>query len=149
MKILFFNILMSALTLVAIDAGELTVKISDIRSVGGYLLVGVFNTHESFELSKHQGGDTRAVDFKVLEINTRVTSTSVTFEDLPDGVYALGVIRDLNSNGKLDTKGPFHKPVEPFAMSGNPRPGIRFPKWEKVAFKVSGKTEILVQLKHL
>jgi uncharacterized protein (DUF2141 family) len=131
-------------------ADTVTVTISGLQSSQGYLLVGLFNSHAALESSKHQDGDKYAVAYKVVEVKElTTTSGTVIFENIPEGVYAVGVIRDLNSNGKLDTTGVFRKPVEPFGMSGNPRFGLQFPKWEAVSFQVKGNTTIPIQLKRL
>ncbi len=130
-------------------ADELTVNITGLRAPRGYLLVGVFNTHATLEISKHRGGDKHAVAYQAVEIKSPTPAISLIFKDLPPGVYAVGVIHDVNMNQQLDVKGPFQKPIEPFGMSRNPPISIRFPKWEAVSFKVEGKTNIDIPMRHL
>jgi uncharacterized protein (DUF2141 family) len=64
------------------------------------------------------------------------------------GIYALSVIHDANSNGRLDrTMGV---PRESFGFSRNPRIRMGAPTFEEVRFRVgAGGGRAIVQMKHL
>lgn len=75
-------------------------------------------------------------------------ASSLVFNDLPSGTYALALIHDENGNGKLDTM--MGIPKEGFGFSKNP--AIRFGppsfKSAQVAI-VGGRSDENVKIKYL
>ena len=63
--------------------------------------------------------------------------TSIRFEGLPAGDYALKSFHDVNGNGRMDTN-PFGMPIEPFAFSNNAVGNMGPAKWDRAHFSVSG-----------
>jgi uncharacterized protein (DUF2141 family) len=148
MKILTF-LLLCVFWANSARADELTINITGIRFSSGHLLIGVFDSLSKMEISKHRDGDKHAVVYQAVEIKKHTPAVSLTFKNLPPGVYAVGVIHDVNNNRQMDVKGLIQKPVEPFGMSRNPPISIRFPKWESVSFKVAGEATIDIPLRYL
>jgi uncharacterized protein (DUF2141 family) len=60
---------------------------------------------------------------------------TLTFS-LPPGRYAVAVLHDENSNGKLD-RNFLHVPKEGFGFANNPHVGLVAPKWEDAAVTVA------------
>ncbi len=65
----------------------------------------------------------------------KVTSNpqTLTFTDVPPGTYAIGVVQDVNANGKLDTK-MFGIPAEPVGVSNNAKGRFGPPKFDDAKF---------------
>jgi uncharacterized protein (DUF2141 family) len=83
--------------------------VSNVKGSDGSVLVALFNDERHF-LQK-------AVAAKVIALAADSTTT-VRFENMPPGEYAVSVIHDRNKNGKLDTS-PTGFPKERFAFSNN------------------------------
>ena len=91
---------------------ELVIRITNIKDTSGKpLLVGVYANKSSYNK-------------KVLAKTSEVT---VTFK-LPPGEYAVGLMHDLNENGRID-KNWVGYPSEPFGFSKNFKPMMGAPKF--------------------
>lgn len=66
---------------------------------------------------------------------------------LAPGTYALSVIHDENSNGRLDRMMAI--PREGFGFSRNPRIRMGPPRYEDVRFEIGGRTQQTVVMKYL
>lgn len=66
---------------------------------------------------------------------------------LAPGTYALSVIHDENSNGRLDRM--MMIPREGFGFSRNPRIRMGPPRYEDVRFEITGQTRQTVVMKYL
>jgi uncharacterized protein (DUF2141 family) len=67
-----------------------------------------------------------------------------TITDLVPGTYALAVIHDQDSNGKLSSNAVGY-PIEKFGFSNNPKVYFSPPSFEKASF-VLGKTPVKVTI---
>jgi uncharacterized protein (DUF2141 family) len=90
----------------SLHAQKLTVKVSGIKPVSGYLMVGVFNSETGFPDSYYKGEKIKVTD----------TVMIATFTGLPKGKYAVSVYQDINENGRLD-KNLFGAPKEKYGFS--------------------------------
>jgi uncharacterized protein (DUF2141 family) len=92
----------------------------------------VFNSEASF--SKEQ---------PLACVNAAVANNKAQaiFTNVPDGTYALFVIHDANSNGKMDTNF-LGIPKEGYGASMNKLPFAAAPKFEANKFIVSGNSTI-------
>jgi uncharacterized protein (DUF2141 family) len=111
----------------AVAGVTLTVEISGIAPLEGNLM---------FALHDH-AGDFPKVTGALRSSLVKVTSNpqTVTFTDVPPGTYAVGVVQDVNANGKLDTK-IFGIPAEPVGVSNNPKARMGPPKFDDAKFVV-------------
>ena len=92
-------------------AGELTVKITDIRANKGTLLVSVVNTEAGWDSKeKPVAAEKLAATGKEVELKF----------NLPAGSYAVQVLHDENDNGKMDSNF-MGIPVEGYGFSNNPQ----------------------------
>ncbi len=69
----------------------------------------------------------------------------VTIPGIPEGEYAVKIIHDENSNGKLDTNF-LGIPREGFGFSNNAKPGMGPPAFEKSKFYVKETCLISIKL---
>lgn len=139
-KIILIFILLSISILWAEEQGhKLTVKVIGIKQIKGQILIGIYNSNESFPLEdKTFTGGTVEVDS---------TSVEYTFDDIPNGTYCVALVHDENSNGAMD-KGLFGIPKEGYAFSNNIFGTFGAPKFDQISFIVEENKIIEIKLKY-
>ncbi|WP_295198422.1 DUF2141 domain-containing protein [uncultured Brevundimonas sp.] len=118
-------------------AADLTVAFPN-AAPQGQIMVAVFNSEANY------GGE--GVPAQVAMLDAAAGQTSVTFDGLPDGDYAVRAFHDLNGDGKMNTN-PFGMPVEPFAFSNNAVGNMGPASWERAKFAAAGATTQSIDLK--
>ncbi|TXD54384.1 MULTISPECIES: DUF2141 domain-containing protein [unclassified Polaribacter] len=101
----------------------LTVNISGLNSNQGSLIVGVYNTEDSFLKIRFKGAIIKIKDKKSM----------VIFKDLPKGEYAVSFVHDENNNKKMDTNF-IGIPKEDFGCSNNATGFMGPPKYKDAKF---------------
>eukprot|EP01093_Parvamoeba_rugata_P000161 TRINITY_DN1014_c0_g3_i1.p1 TRINITY_DN1014_c0_g3~~TRINITY_DN1014_c0_g3_i1.p1 ORF type:complete len:109 (-),score=14.20 TRINITY_DN1014_c0_g3_i1:5-331(-) len=89
--ILLLNVL--SYQLQAQDNYSVTVTVTNANNDKGRMFIALYNTETGFLKENYKS------HISVIE-NKRST---VTFEGIPEGVYAVSVFHDENDNGKMDT----------------------------------------------
>ncbi|HKK76229.1 MAG TPA: DUF2141 domain-containing protein [Saprospiraceae bacterium] len=105
----------------------LTVKISDLRVQKGTVYVGLYDAAENWMGKRAYSAMAKA----------KQDAVTVTFEDIPEGKYAISIYHDKNDNGKFDTNF-LGIPAEPYAFSAGAKGRFGPPSWERAAFQVAG-----------
>lgn len=108
---------------------DVTVNVTNLNSNEGRVFVAIFDSEETF-LGK---------GFKSLVTKIDNNKCSVTFNDIPKGIYAISIYHDENNNNKMDT-GVFGIPKEDYGCSNNARGFMGPPKWEDAKFKIVDKS---------
>jgi len=111
-----------------VQSQNITVNISNIDTIEGTLVIGLYNSKTNF-LKKYVKGK--------LEKVTKYNAT-VVFTDVKPGDYAISLFHDENDNKKLDTY-LFGIPKEDYGTSNNARGVMGPPKWEDAVFTVKDK----------
>ena len=118
-------------------AGELRVTIEGIRSVRGTVLIGLYDSPESFEKAVEASGkqgfliDPDRFGAVALRANAAMKS-AVVFSNLEPGRYAAVAFHDENGNGKLD-KNFLGVPAEPYGFSNNAEGFLSPPSFDDAA----------------
>ncbi|GAA4959240.1 DUF2141 domain-containing protein [Algibacter aquimarinus] len=107
---------------------DVTVNISNLNSNDGKVFVGLYNTKESF-LNK---------GYKYLSTEIKNNSSTVTFKDVPNGIYAISMYHDENGNNKMDSNF-LGIPKEDYGCSNNAKGFMGPPKWEDAKFEIKDK----------
>lgn len=115
----------------------LTVTVTDIETQEGILRVGLFDQGERF-MERNQA-------FRSVEVPVNNSSETVTFENLPQGNYAISLYHDANNNGTCD-RNMFGIPKEPYAFSNNFRPRFSAPDFEDCQFEFRKDTLLSIRL---
>ncbi len=110
------------------QSGSVKVTITGIENTDGIVQIGLYNHKSSFPI---HGKETQGVS--VTPANT--VSLTYTFENLPDGTYAIAVWHDENNNQKMD-KNFFGVPKEKYGFSKNIYGTFGPPDFEDVSFRV-------------
>ena len=107
-----------------VDSGSLTVQITGMKSDEGHLVYAMWSGSEGWLESNTVREGTSPIS---------AGGSTLKFDDLPYGEYAISVYHDKNDNGKLDT-GMFRIPKEPLGTSNDAK--IRFgpPKYDDAVF---------------
>jgi len=85
------TLVLSALT---VQAGELEVKFTEIDRPVGQLMVALYDSADAY--------NNDGKPFKYATVEAIGDSVTVNFNELPSGTYALKLLHDINSNGKMD-----------------------------------------------
>ena len=113
-----------------------TVKITNVNySKKGQLRIAVFNENGFLNNNK-------VYDGKVIAANKN--QIEVVFS-LPDGVFAIAVIHDIDENKKLSTNIVGY-PTEPYAFSNNKYGVMGPPNFKDVSFKASVTKTLTINL---
>ncbi|MEO8018648.1 MAG: DUF2141 domain-containing protein [Pseudomonadota bacterium] len=118
-------------------AGDLTVKITDIRATKGTLMVSVANTEAAW--------NNQEKPVAAQKIGATDKEIVLHFK-LPAGSYAVQVMHDENDNGKLDSNF-MGIPSEGYGFSNNPQV-MRRANFSESKFEVTdAPTAIVVRLR--
>lgn len=123
--------LMIALTMGAVYGQEsklISLKIENIESSEGQLLIGLFNSKETFLNTA----------YKHIKVDAKKGTMEVKFENVPTGLYTVSVIHDKNSNGDLD-KNMMGIPSEPYGVSKDGKSMFGPPSYDKAEFELTNQ----------
>jgi len=120
----YFALLLTGLLLQA-QNNTIEVNMSGFDSDDGKAMVGLFVEEETFLREPKQS----------LSASITKQKSSVTFTNIPDGVYAVSVYHDENDNGEIDLLMGI-LPKEDTGTSNNPNTVMGPPKWEDAKFEV-------------
>lgn len=134
-KIYLFLCVLIGLPALQIAAADVEVEVHGIKTSGGKLRIGVFDSAESFR--KKNLPQSLIIEVKDTGI------VKATVKDLKPGTYAIAVIHDVNDNEELDVTGRFKIPTEPYGFSNNPRSRFGPPNYDKCTFTLTEKGGVL------
>jgi uncharacterized protein (DUF2141 family) len=123
------------------QTANLTVKATNLKNTKGTCRYWLFRNPDGFP-----NEDKKAV--KCVDIPVSGSVNQYVFENLPIGVYAVGVVHDENANRKMDTNF-MGIPKEAYGVSNNVRGGISGPpKFEPASFTLTkGGTTVSIEVK--
>lgn len=107
------------------------ITILDIRNSTGTVACALFESRAGFPTEFLSSAT------NVMVIKVRKSQARCTFEDIPPGTYAIGVIHDENMNGKLDT-GFLGIPLEGYGFSNDARELLGPPSFSAASFPYDG-----------
>ena len=116
--------------------GDLTVVVNGLKSSDGVVRIAVSDSKASYET---KGAE--PFRRKIVGINNR--KAEALFKDLPQGEYAIKLIHDENSNGKMDTNF-LGIPKEDYAFSNNARGTFGPPDYKKAKFYLNGNLVVSI-----
>ncbi len=117
--------------------GSIEIRITGFRNAKGKVSVNLFNKADGFP-------DDPLKSFGWKTVSVLPDTVFIVFEDLPYGKYAVSVLHDENSNGKME-KNFLGIPREGFAFSNNYTPRIKSPAFSD-AMIVLNKPKIVSEL---
>ncbi len=131
-----------AVSVVPGQSGTIIVHMTALKNLEGMVGVSLFNTSKGFP-GKHD--QAYAKQLKKITASTDM----VVFENLPYGTYAVSVLHDENSNGKLDTTFLIGIPKEGIGVSNNPKIGRGAPQYKDCMFTLDTKeVELTIPMRY-
>ncbi len=115
-----------------------TVTVTGITNLEGEISIGLFQGEESYPK-----GDVIAGAF----IQADQETITHTFENIPEGIYAIAIYHDENSNVKMD-RNFLGIPKEGYAFSNNVFGTFGPPKFDKAKFEVKEDMALEIKLKY-
>jgi len=121
---------------------SLTVIVKSLRNSKGVVQFAIYNKEGSIPDEKY-----KKYYLKGIATISNNTST-ITFNDLPKGRYAINILHDENENGKIDKK--FIIPKEGIGFSNYESIGFsNRPKFSKASFDLNTDTEKNIKVIYL
>ncbi|MEH6436164.1 DUF2141 domain-containing protein [Massilia sp. DD77] len=114
------------LSCAAAHAGDLAIRVDDVKSSEGSIMVAVYDSAESF-LKRPA---------KVARVPASTGAVNVLIKDLPAGDYGFALFHDANGNGKMD-RNLMGIPSEQHAFSNNAFGHMGPPSFEQTRFAVA------------
>jgi uncharacterized protein (DUF2141 family) len=128
------SLLMLALT--SLGQNTLSVEIKGINHLKkGDIRVGIFNEKGFLDNNK-------VIIGKIVKVTKSIVNVEF---DLPNGIYAVAVIHDIDKNGKL-SKNLFGYPIEPYAFSNNSVGNLGPPAFKDALIKLNTSKKISIVL---
>ncbi|MEO1052361.1 MAG: DUF2141 domain-containing protein [Bacteroidota bacterium] len=116
---------------------ELKVTIKNYDNEEGSFMVAIFSAKEDFLKRDYISKKVKVEPGQ---------STSVYFENIPSGYYAVSIFHDENENGKLD-KNFVGIPKEDFGFSNNARARFGPPDFDEAKVMVAADTSLEVEMR--
>lgn len=111
--------------------GKLTVKVTGIKNPKGLIIMSLYDKEDGFPNDIEKSIQRKSVRMKD-------GKCTIVFNQLPYGIYAIGVIHDENSNGKMD-KYFIGMPKEGVGASNNAKGSFGPPKFSDAKFSLKSK----------
>ena len=135
MKLLFLTFI---LLFSGVKTHKLSIHISGISKIKGSLFIAIFRPTDDFPVFGKQ--------FKGIVKEVEGISQNYTFDNLPEGEYALAIYQDENRNKILD-KNLLGIPTEIYGFSNNARRTFSAPSFQEAKFKLNKDLQQTVFLK--
>lgn len=119
------------------QSADLTLKINNIDPLEGKIMVALFNSEETY-FDKEQV----FADFVIAADSAEVTCT---FQDLPEGTYAITVYHDEDDNGEMN-RNWIGIPKEGYAFSNNFTSAFRPASFNDAAFQLQEDTTLVISM---
>jgi uncharacterized protein (DUF2141 family) len=139
LKLVMLVVLLSSFSIQKQETFSLTVEVNDLRNSEGTVLFALYNREDAFpdqNYKKH---------FKKLTGKIINGASSVTFENLPAGKYAVNILHDENNDGKI--KKGLIMPKEGIGFSNYKSIGLsNRPSFRKASFNILNNKKVKVDV---
>jgi uncharacterized protein (DUF2141 family) len=135
-------LLLVANSVLAQQSGDIDVTVTGIKSDDGQVLVALFNGKDGFP-----GESDKAFARYKASIKNGVARFRIA--DVPYGIYAIALVHDENSNGKMD-RNFLGIPKEGFGASNDPKALFGPPSYDDSTFTLQQeKMKLTIKMKYL
>jgi uncharacterized protein (DUF2141 family) len=117
---------------------SVTLTVTGIKNLEGEISIGLFSDEDNYPK-----GD----EFLGAFVKADDETITYTFENIPEGVYAIAIYHDENSDKKLDSNF-LHIPNEGYGFSNNVFGTFGPPKFDKAKFEVKEDIALEIRLKY-
>ncbi len=110
---------------------DINIEVQNLKNITGKVSIGLYNKSENFPIISKV--------YKGVHLDIDSDTLFYTFKKIPDGIYAVSVFHDENSNSKLD-KNFLGIPKEGYGFSNNAKATLLVPSFNDAKFKISTQT---------
>lgn len=133
---------MSSFAFAEVPSAILNIKVAGIREAAGDLLVSIYDDATAFP-------DDASKSAYVVKVPVKYSEMYIHVSNLPPGDYAIAVLHDKNSNGKMD-KNALGMPKEDFGFSNDAMGTFGPPSFDRAKIHViAPSTDTVINLKHI
>jgi len=142
LKSLLVIVLLSSFSIQKKETCSLTIDVSELRNSKGTVLFALYNREDAFP-DEHYKKYFKKLTGKIID-----GVSSVTFENLPEGKYAVNILHDENNDGEI--KKGLILPKEGIGFSNYQTIGFsNRPTFAKASFNVQSDKKIRVNIIYL
>jgi uncharacterized protein (DUF2141 family) len=135
-------VLLSSFSIQKQESFSLTVEVTDLRNSEGTVLFALYNREDAFP-DEHYKKYFKKLTGKIVN-----GASSVTFESLPAGKYAVNILHDENNDGKI--KKGLIMPKEGIGFSNYKSIGFsNRPSFSKASFNMLNDKKIKINIIYL
>jgi uncharacterized protein (DUF2141 family) len=135
-------VLLTSFSIQKQETFSLTVQVKDLRNSNGTVLFALYNREDAFP-DEHYKKYFKKLTGKIVN-----GASSVTFENLPSGKYAVNILHDENNDGKI--KKGIILPKEGIGFSNYESIGFsNRPTFKKASFNLLGDRGINIKIIYL
>ena len=121
---------------------SLTIEVKELQNSKGIVQFELYNKEVSIPDEDYKKC------YKILKAEIANGSSTITFHDIPKGKYAVNILHDENSNGKIE-KG-FILPLEGIGFSNYQSIGLsNRPNFEKASFILNSNKVLMIRMVYL
>lgn len=120
-----------------VQSGDLILKIKNFDNQSGLIHIAIYNEQEKFP--KKEG---KILGFK--EKTSKIIENNYEINNLKEGIYAVAIFHDENSNDKFDSF--FGIPNEKYGFSNNPSIFLSAPKFEQSSFDLRQNEKKIIEI---
>ncbi len=118
---------------------SLTIKVNELRNSSGVVQFALYNKDGTIPDAKYEKS------FKILKMDINDGRSEVTFFNLPEGKYAVNILHDENTDGKMKRGLIF--PKEGIGFSNFTDIGLsNKPSFEKASFNLQNDSTIKIKI---
>jgi uncharacterized protein (DUF2141 family) len=140
MKLFALGLMILVLAFIPKEENTLQLTVNQVKNNQGVVRVLLFKGADGFP-------DVVEKAYSNASIEIKGNKAEITFENLPEGTYALSVFHDSQNTGKLRTNA-LGIPRDGYGFSNNATGTFGPPSFEKAAFKVTaGKNLVAIDLR--
>ena len=134
---LFFLAFLPILNFKNVQSGDLILKIKNFDNQSGLIHIAIYNEQEKFPKK-----DGKLLGFK--EKTSKIIENNYEINNLKEGIYAVAIFHDENSNDKFDSF--FGIPNEKYGFSNNPSIFLSAPKFEQSSFDLRQNEKKIIEI---
>lgn len=117
---------------------QINVEIQNIDKNSGQIFIALYNSDDTY-MDQDKA-------FKTAIVKVENNKVSYSFENIPEGEYAIALFQDLNNDEKLNTNF-VGIPKEPYGFSNNARGVFSNPSYDETKFDFENKILLNITIK--
>lgn len=137
MKVFYLTLLLFSFQFGISQTGNLKVTIPNIEVVQGTIQIGLYNNADNFPKEE--------MEYKLVIVKVDAKEVSYTFQNLPQGEYAVALFHDENKDD-ICNRNFFGIPKEGYGFSNNIKPIISAPSFNETKFELNESKLVTIAL---